>query len=104
MLYRTYPNESMWLESTNQAIHALKLHGKTRAFYSVTIIPTLLFGAALLLSPIIAGIYYLFDWKDQIVSGWIDFQYYVVLGSTILTIVWFINYTLMHKIDHDDRA
>ena len=72
----------------------------TRILYLITAIPVSLSLAAIILSPIIAGIYFLADWKNQIGDGDLDLQYYSILTSTICCTLVTI---LSHRVYYMDR-
>lgn len=96
--HRTFPNDHQWFEPTGYTLGLIRGAGFWKLLFSLVTLVTMLVGLLIIISPIISGLYYLFDWHDQIVSGDINLQYYVVLASTILTIAWFINYFILHAL------
>lgn len=103
-VYKTYPNENVWLETTSQIMHSLHDNSRSRILFSFVMFFTTLLMLVIIVSPITIGMYYIYDWKVQISTGWIDFQYYLVLASTCLSLLWFINYVAVHMTDHDDTV
>lgn len=90
-IYRTYPNSHSWLEPSADLMEAFGDVSVRGCLHALTLMPIMLLVLTALASPTAAGVYYLWNWKELITSGWINLQYYSVLISTIAAFLVLIN-------------
>jgi hypothetical protein len=100
-MYKLVPDENSWLNATSDSIDALESRPLLSAIYNFAMLPSLLLGLVLFVSPILAGLYYLYDWIEQIKTGNISLQYYSVLASTSVTFLWVVLYLCLYFADSD---
>jgi hypothetical protein len=98
LAHSTFPNEHEWFGPTNYALDLVPGSGGSKIIFNIVSFLTMILALGAFISPIGAGIYYLADWEEQIVSGDVDLQYYAVLLSTGLAFAWFSNYMIVHTI------
>jgi len=100
-VYQTFPNQAAWSEGAIGALSRIKNRDVAKGCLSVLMLPSLLLILTMLLAPTAAGLYYLIDWQRQISTGNIAIQYYSVMFSTTITIIWFAQYCAIHGMDQE---
>ena len=100
-MYKLIPDENTWLNSTSDSIDAIESRPLLSAIYNLAVLPSLLLGIAIYLSPIAAGAYYLYDWHNQIKTGNVSIQYYGVVISTAVAFLWMVLYLCLYIADSD---
>jgi len=102
IMYRLIPNESSWTSATSESVHSLEHNHITRLVFTIAMLPSIILAMVILFGPIMAGVYYLVDWKNEIQTGDINIQYYGVLFFTIVAAFWSIMYLFLHFSDTDE--
>lgn len=101
-IFKTYPNQGIWLDAASSTFSSMKDRTLSRIFFTIFQIPLVLVSLGVLTSPILIGCYFLYDWKREIGTGAVNLQFYSVMTSTALALVWFVNYMLIHVADSDE--
>jgi hypothetical protein len=96
-LVATFPNKYDWFGITASMVEKIKGNDASAIFY-ISALLTSLFTVSLLLSPIACGIYFIVNSDAQIVTGNKTLQYWMVVVSTIFSILWFLNYIVVYRI------
>lgn len=102
-VYSTIPNKAIWAEAGLGVINKMSGREILSGCLSVLMIPSVTLGLIVILLPEITGIYYLINWESIIVSGNIELQYYSVVFSSSITIIWLIQLLIIHLLDDDGR-
>lgn len=102
LIYQTFPNA--WLDPSVNAINSLKENPRHRALLSLLMVVSSLSASVVIGGAVASGAYFLYDWKAQIQAGWVDLQYYVVVATSILTILWLIGVAVFFFVDDDPET
>ena len=103
-LYKSIPNDSSWLDASLFALSDLKGVKNQTIIVSISLVVFALLLSGVILAPIMGGVFYLYDWKNQIVSGWIDLQYSVVLISTVVTLLAIVAFFSFFNLTADEEG
>jgi hypothetical protein len=98
LVYESMPDSASLNPGSALIAERAKLGRGSRFIYFATTLVSGTLAAFVLMGPIFAGIYYLADWRKQIVTGNVDLQYYSVCFSTVLTFAWVFTYQILRGI------
>ena len=89
---RTFINEFEWFSPT-QSEFERKKGGRIATFvFNLTVVLTSITALVFYVFPSAAGIYTLYNSATMIYVGNVDIQYWVIFGTTSLSILWFLNF------------
>lgn len=102
LAYRTFPNEGVWFEIISHTVRKVEGVYSTKIFFGLASFIAIAVGLITFVTPLILGIYFLWNWTYFIQSGNIEIQYYSVMLSTIVCALWTISGISIISIDEDD--
>jgi hypothetical protein len=102
LVYRTFPNEGLWFDTTSHAVRKLDGAYGTKTLFWLASFIALAIATTIFLMPLILGVYFLCNSTDFIKSGHKEIQYYSVAISTTVCALWTIFGISIFLIDEDD--
>lgn len=100
-MYQSYIAQFEWLSPFQFMSTTANLGRWFRFFEGVANLFIFLLLIGLLISPIASGIFFLADWKNQILGQYSDFQYWLVAATTLLSITMLILVFAYYAIDNE---
>jgi len=96
MANNSFPNDFEWFGATENEFSAKPSNWIAKLIYEVTSVLTAPTTILLYLLPSICGVFSLLNWDRQITTGDINLQYWCLFGTTSLSILWFMNFIVVH--------
>ena len=96
--FATMPNEHEWLTPSADALLFVTKRGFSRLIYNLTIFLTAIPLLIMVFLPAGCATWFLLDWQQQITSGDIPLQFWAVVITLILNVLWILAYFALHSL------
>lgn len=101
---RTFVNEFEWFSVAASEFESKKSGPVAKTFYTVTSLLTALTAISFYVFPSAAGIYTIYNHQSMINLGNVQIQYWILLSTTSLSILWFLNFIAMWSVMRRNRG